>query len=89
MNKRDLVLYIQSFHNVMNGEIVMVDEFETEMLRHICVADMVRGDNCIRLLNKGYMNIPTPKGVANVEYFICNGCGKTWILRDSLNVGLF
>lgn len=68
-------------YNLNTNNYVLLDDFETDVARHICQRGKI-----IYLLNKETMNLVLPDGSGSiqVDYFLCRNCGKLYLNKDNL-----
>lgn len=79
VSRMDIIHYLSNYFCA--SEVVLVDEFETRMARHIC-----QGTNIIQLLKVFVFYVPTVKGIVPVEIVYCNYCRKLIINKNSIEL---
>lgn len=81
VSRKQITEYMQGMLGAR--EVVLVDEFETLLARHIC-----NGGEKIQLLQRCRMPIELPDGVSclNAEYYFCQMCGKLIIDKNSITL---
>lgn len=61
------------------NELVLVDDFDVKLVRHVCSMGKK-----IWLLRRKNMDVPTPVGVLNIDFYMCTMCRKAYIDKNSL-----
>lgn len=83
LTKRDLINCLVCSLGADPNNVVMLDEFESPIARHVCSAS---GNPMILTLNVGKYNVPTDMGCVSVQYVGCPYCRKLMIDKSSLDV---
>lgn len=87
VTKRDIIDWVCRYCNV--SDYVLVDEFESNVARHIC-----KGSRVISMLQENVINVPIPDknnpmvpcAMIPVQVFYCGYCGKLIINKQSLDL---
>lgn len=75
--RKDKVEFLRYIFNA--SDVILVDEFESITLKHICV-----GGKTIYILPKSVYNLQTNQGILCVEYFLCNVCRRLYLNKCTL-----
>lgn len=80
ISRKEIVDYICAM--LGTGNVVLLDEFETDKARHIC-----RGGKDIVIMSREYMDVALPDGnYITAEYYLCRSCGKLLLNKNSLTL---
>lgn len=85
VNRRDLINLVCMTLGTQN--YVLLDDFESNVARHIC-----HGGKKINLLQRELLRLPISTngydidGCLNVDYFLCRNCGKLFLNKQSLSI---
>lgn len=87
VTRKDIINWLCGYFNA--SDYVLVDEFESNVARHIC-----KGSRAISLLQENTVNVPIPDknnpmvpcAVIPVNVFFCGYCGKLIINKQSLDL---